>query len=54
MVNLIISLPEEQATKLSAELNSLLIITKFFGDYGNKFAMTKQLIEDLEKAIHNK
>ena len=54
MVNLTISLPEEQAIKLSAELSSLLVITKFFGDYGNKFTMTKQLIENLEKEIHNK
>lgn len=54
MVNLMISLPEEQATKLSAELNSLLVITKLFGGDNDKFAMTKQLIENLERAINNK
>lgn len=54
MVNLMISLPEEQATKLSAELNSLLVITKLFGGDGSRFIMTKQLIENLEKAIDNK
>lgn len=54
MVNLMISLPEEQAIKLSAELNSLLVITKLFGGDENKFAMAKQLIENLDRAISNK
>lgn len=54
MVNLMISLPEDQATKLSAELNSLMIITKLFGNDDSSFIMTKQLIKSLERAIDNK